>query len=51
MWRAGARMAPAATRRPPRCVNARRVGTLESLYGLPCLGAACSAIPVTDIWR
>ncbi len=25
--------------------------TLEDMYGLPCLGEACTATPITDIWR
>jgi len=27
------------------------LATLESLYGLPCLGAACAATTITDVWR
>jgi len=29
----------------------RVLRTVEAMYGLPCLGAACGAEPVTGVWR
>jgi phosphatidylinositol-3-phosphatase len=29
----------------------RVLRTVESLYGLPCLAAACGVDPITDVWR
>jgi hypothetical protein len=25
--------------------------TIEDMYGLPCLGEACAASPITGVWR
>jgi phospholipase C len=36
---------------PERITHHSVLRTIESLYGLPCLGNACSATPISDTWR